>query len=252
MGVQAIGRVTKSTEDKSGLNFPSSVPSTSKDKSDPRPRSSRAVLLSPMYSHAGQVRSYRGARRLDWKSYNTIINVKPWRVRYLILSITGSKTLCSFGISSQPLCLLVGASVGSIRRSWASACTIAQSSLQWSHLPGRDVRDQALGPKLEVVGVDQARILPGPLQHMEQPGQADQRTHVDKYLTKVDKDRHQYERMWQQVLKLELVQLKQSEKEGRHRRHKPNHGVAGEEDELSQLKVVEREGAALHPPIVPR
>jgi hypothetical protein len=65
MGVQAIGRVTKSTEDKSGLNFPSSVPSTSKDKSDPRPRSSRVVLLSPMYSHAGRVRSYRGARRLD-------------------------------------------------------------------------------------------------------------------------------------------------------------------------------------------
>jgi hypothetical protein len=87
---------------------------------------------------------------------------------------------------------------------------------------------------------------------MERLGQADQRTHVDKYLTKVDKDRHQYERMRQQVLKLEPVQLKQSEKEGRHRRHKPNRGVAGEEDELSQLKVVEREGVALHPPIVPR
>jgi hypothetical protein len=55
----------KSTEDGSRLNFPSRVPSTSEDKSDPRPCSSRVVSLSLMYNHAGMVRIYRGVRRLD-------------------------------------------------------------------------------------------------------------------------------------------------------------------------------------------
>jgi hypothetical protein len=33
---------------------------------------------------------------------------------------------------------------------------------------GHDVHDRALGPKMEVVGANQARALPGPPQHMEQ------------------------------------------------------------------------------------
>jgi hypothetical protein len=37
---------------------------------------------------------------LDWKSYCTIIDVRPWPVRLSILSIMGSKALYSFGISS--------------------------------------------------------------------------------------------------------------------------------------------------------
>jgi hypothetical protein len=38
---------------------------------------------------------------------------------------------------------------------------------------GRVVRNRPLGPKLEVVGTDQARGLPGPAQHMECPKQGD-------------------------------------------------------------------------------
>jgi hypothetical protein len=47
---------------------------------------------------------------------------------------------------------------------------------------------------------------------------------------------------------LEPIELQQSEKEGRHQWHKPGRDVAGEEDKLSWLKVVEWEGAALHSP----
>jgi hypothetical protein len=38
---------------------------------------------------------------------------------------------------------------------------------------GCDLCDRALGTKLEVVGTDHARALPGPPQHVEQPEQAD-------------------------------------------------------------------------------
>jgi hypothetical protein len=54
------------------------------------------------------------------------------------------------------------------------------------------------------------------------------------------------------VLQLEHVELKQSEKEGGHQQHQPSRGIAGEEDELSWLKVDEQEGVTPHPPIEPR
>jgi hypothetical protein len=60
---------------------------------------------------------------------------------------------------------------------------------------GRHLRDWPLGPKLEVVGIDQARALPGPPQHMEHPEQRDRWPHVDEHLTKVDEDRRQNERV---------------------------------------------------------
>jgi hypothetical protein len=55
---------------------------------------------------------------------------------------------------------------------------------------GRDVHDQALGPKLEVVGVDQARALPGPPQHVELSEQANRWPQVDEHLVEVDEDPH--------------------------------------------------------------
>jgi hypothetical protein len=56
---------------------------------------------------------------------------------------------------------------------------------------GHDVCNRALGPELEVVGVDQAQALHGPPQYMEQLEQADRWPHADKHLTEVDEDRHQ-------------------------------------------------------------
>jgi hypothetical protein len=38
--------------------------------------------------------------RLDKKSNNTIINIKPWPANCFILSITDSQDLCSFRTSS--------------------------------------------------------------------------------------------------------------------------------------------------------
>jgi hypothetical protein len=72
---------------------------------------------------------------------------------------------------------------------------------------GHDVLDQALGPKLEVVGTDQAPALPGPPQHVEQPEQVDQWLHANEHLTEVDEDRHQNEVVRRQVLQLEPVEL---------------------------------------------
>jgi hypothetical protein len=66
---------------------------------------------------------------------------------------------------------------------------------------GLDVRDRALGPKLELVGIDQARALLGPPQHVELPEQADRWPHTDEHLTKVDEDHHQNEGVRRQVLR---------------------------------------------------
>jgi hypothetical protein len=52
----------------------------------------------------------------------------------MILSITGLKVTCSLGVYSQAVFLAVGSSIGSTRRSWTSARTTTQSSLQRSHL----------------------------------------------------------------------------------------------------------------------
>jgi hypothetical protein len=57
----------------------------------------------------------------------------------------------------------------------------------------RDVRNWGLGPKLEVVGADQARDLPGPPQHMEHLEQGDRWPHADEHLIEVDEDHHQNE-----------------------------------------------------------
>jgi hypothetical protein len=45
---------------------------------DPSPHSSRVALFSPVYIQARRERSWRGAMRLDRKSNNTIIDVKPF------------------------------------------------------------------------------------------------------------------------------------------------------------------------------
>jgi hypothetical protein len=62
---------------------------------------------------------------------------------------------------------------------------------------GRVVHDRPLGPKLEVVGIDKARALPGQSQHMEHLEQGDRWLHADGYLAKVDEDHHQNEELWQ-------------------------------------------------------
>jgi hypothetical protein len=54
------------------------------------------------------------------------------------------------------------------------------------------------------------------------------------------------------VLQLEPIKLQQCEEEGGHRRHQPSRDIAGEEDELSWLKVDEWKSATPHPLVEPR
>jgi hypothetical protein len=68
----------------------------------------------------------------------------------------------------------------------------------------------------------------------------------------VDEDRRQNERVWQQVLQLEPIELQQRKEEGGHWWHQPSRDIAGEVDKLSYFKVDEHEGAIPHPPIEPR
>jgi hypothetical protein len=65
----------------------------------------------------------------DRKSHITIIDVKPFPTRNLILLSTGSYSCYRLRTFSQRSRLPVGALVGSSNRSWKSVYTITQSSL---------------------------------------------------------------------------------------------------------------------------
>jgi hypothetical protein len=71
----------------------------------------------------------------DKKSNNTIIDVKPFSTRNWILLITGLLVCYISGTFSQPVRVPISVAVSNSSRSWTSACTITQSSLQQSHLP---------------------------------------------------------------------------------------------------------------------
>jgi hypothetical protein len=58
-------------------------------------------------------------------------------------------------------------------------------------------------------------------------------------------------REWGQMMELKLIELQQSEEEGRRRRHEPDGSIVAEEDKLPRLEVDEREGASLHPVVIP-
>jgi hypothetical protein len=76
-------------EDGSVLSFNNIVSSTHVSRSMPWLGSSHVASFSPVYSHTGRARSWRGVMRLDKKSRITIIDVKPFSARNWILSSTG-------------------------------------------------------------------------------------------------------------------------------------------------------------------
>jgi hypothetical protein len=54
------------------------------------------------------------------------------------------------------------------------------------------------------------------------------------------------------MMKQKPIKLQQSEEEGRCWWHEPNGSVAVQEGKLPRLEVDEREGASLHPVVIPR
>jgi hypothetical protein len=137
MGSQTAVGTTRSTENWSTVSTFNHAASRASSRLDPESHSSCMMSFTPVYIHEGRVGwSWRGTRQLDRKSCSTISEVRPFSARYRIRSIMGSKLDSRQGSFTHSVRLRVGAPVGSASRSWASACTSTESSLQRSHLLG--------------------------------------------------------------------------------------------------------------------
>jgi hypothetical protein len=71
----------------------------------------------------------------------------------------------------------------------------------------RDVPGMALCPTLEVVAVDERRVLARSLHYKEAPEQPHGRLHPHEHLTKVDEDGRQCDGVGRKVLQLESIIL---------------------------------------------
>jgi hypothetical protein len=137
MGSQTIADTTSSAENWSVVNTFKLAVSRTSSRLDPGSRSSRMISFTPVYIHARRWDwSWRGARHFDRKSCSTISEVRPFSARYWIQSSTGLKPSSRPGSLTHSVRSRVGPSIGSVSRSWTSACTSTQSSLHRSHLPG--------------------------------------------------------------------------------------------------------------------
>jgi hypothetical protein len=110
-----------------------------------------------------------------------------------------------------------------------------------------DVPGVALYLVLEVVAVDERRVLAHNLHYEEAPKQSHRWPHPHEHLVEVDEDGHQCDGVGRKVLQLEPVILQQREEEGGQRRHQPSQGIRCKENEVFWPHVGQRRDPMLQP-----